>query len=358
MAITPNTITSQNTIEATFSEYISRYKKEYDRFEDMVGLFPPIIAKAGDQLFKYVVTGELEDTAIDPGTDNYEKTKDTEVVDGKTYYTRSGSGTAADPYVYSSVGSPTKAGLKNYYVKYASAGSSSGKTYVEGDEVTLSEFKLNKVLIGETNFFPYRWRVTAQALQRGGFENAFGRFVDKGYKQLRSDTVNDIFNWLNLFNGATAAAPASGTWGLQQLVAHTEETLLNTLETHRESDTDIVHFMNRSDVYEYLANAAISTQTLFGMTYLENFLGIQKVFLSNRITQGTMIATPVANLKSYCIDFDEIAKAGIEYQTDGSNLIGFAYGVAMDHVSAEVHAVRTLTITPEKEAFVVRGSMS
>jgi hypothetical protein len=352
MAITPNTITSQNTINATFSEYISKYQGEYDRFEEMVGLFPPIVAKAGDQLFKYVVSGQLTDQAIDPGTVLYEKTKDTDVVTGKTYYTESDG-------VYTEVSTPAKADLKNYYVAYVSTGSSAGRTYVEGDEVSLSEFKLSKVLIGETNFFPYRWRVTAQALQRGGFDNAFGRFVDQGYKQLRSDTVSDIFNWLNLFTDATVACPASGsTWELQELVAHSEETLLNTLETHRENDTDIVHFMNRSDVYNYLAEKEISTQTLFGMTYLEKFLGIEKVFLSNRITAGTMVATPVSNLKSYCIDFDEIAKAGIKYQTDGSNLIGFAYTVAMDHVSAEVHAVRTLTITPEKEAFVVRGSMT
>ena len=298
MAITPNTITSQNTINATFSEYISKYQGDYDRFEEMVGLFPPVVAKAGEQLFKYVVSGQLTDQAIDPGTVFYEKTKDTDIVNGKTYYTKSGD-------TYSAVASPAKADLGTYYVASVSAGASAGRTYVEGDEVALSEFKLDKVLIGETNFFPYRWRVTAQALQRGGFRNAFGRFVDQGYKQLRADTVSDIFNWLNLFDQATIACPASGsTWKLQQLIALTEEKLLDTLETHKENDTDIIHFMNRGDVYRYLSNAEISTQTLFGMTYLERFLGVDKVFLSNRITAGTMVATPVSNLKSYCIDFD------------------------------------------------------
>lgn len=357
MAVTPNTILSQDTIPAVFSEYISRYQEEYTLFEQMVGIFPPEVVTAGTSLFKYVVNGELEDTAIDPGTDNYEKTKDTEVVDGKTYYTRSGSGTAADPYVYSSVGSPTRAGLKNYYVKYASAGSSSGKTYVEGDEITLSHFDLEKVYIGDVNFIPYRFRVTAQAIQRGGLRNALTRFTDKAYKQLRSDSVADIFNWLNSFNG-TSTAPASGTWGLQQLIAHTEEKLLNTLETHRENDTDIIHFLNRSDVYEYLANATITTQDLFGMTYLENFLGINKVFVSNKVASGTEIATPVANLKAYGIDFSTLNDADFDYQTDGSNLIGFGYDKSMPHASIEVYPVRTLTIVPEVEEFVVRGSMS
>lgn len=352
MAIAPNTITSNDTIEAVFSEYISRYQGEFDRFQEMVGFFPPEVVTAGTSLFKYVVTGSLTDQAIDPGTVFYEKTKDTDIVTGKKYYTKSGD-------TYSEVASPAKADLKNYYVAATSNGASAGRTYVEGDEIALSHFELGKVYIGDVNFFPYRVRITAQAIQRGGLRNALTRFVDKAYKQLRADTVTDLFNWINLFRNATVASPASGsTWDLQQLIALTEEKLLDTLETYNENDTDIIHFMNRGDVYQYLSEATITTQDLFGLTYLENFLGINKVFLTNRVTAGTMVATPVANLKSYGIDFGTLADADIEYQTDGSNLIGFGYGKAMDHASTEVYPVRTLTITPEVEQFVVRGSMT
>ena len=45
----------------------------------------------------------------------YELTSDTEVDSAKTYYTRSGSGTSASPYVYTEVASPTKANLGTYY---------------------------------------------------------------------------------------------------------------------------------------------------------------------------------------------------------------------------------------------------
>lgn len=352
MAVTPNTITSKDTIEAVFSEYISRYQGEFDRFNEMVGFFPPEVVQSGTSLFKYVVSGQLTDQAIDPGTVVYEKTKDTDVVAGKKYYTESDG-------VYSEVQNPAKAGLKDYYVAYVSAGSSAGKTYVEGDEISLSHFDLTKKYIGDVNFIPYRIQITAQAIQRGGLQNALTRFVEKAYKQLRADTVSDIFNWINLFDGATVASPAQGsTWNLQQMLAHTEETLLNTLETNRENDTDIVHFLNRSDVYDYLADATITTQDLFGMTYMENFLGINKVFLTNRVTRGTEAATPVANLKSYGIDFSTLEQAEIVYQNDGSNLIGFGYAPAMKYASTEVYPVRTLTITPEVEQFVVRGSMT
>ncbi|MBQ3339663.1 MAG: hypothetical protein IJG82_08785 [Atopobiaceae bacterium] len=45
----------------------------------------------------------------------YELTEDTEIDSSKTYYTRSGSGTAASPYVYTEVASPVKANLGTYY---------------------------------------------------------------------------------------------------------------------------------------------------------------------------------------------------------------------------------------------------
>ena len=45
----------------------------------------------------------------------YELTTDTEVDSGKTYYTRSESGTSASPYVCTEVASPVKANLGTYY---------------------------------------------------------------------------------------------------------------------------------------------------------------------------------------------------------------------------------------------------
>lgn len=51
----------------------------------------------------------------------YELTSDTEVDNTKTYYTRSGSGTSASPYVYAAVASPAKANLGTYYEKIDAA---------------------------------------------------------------------------------------------------------------------------------------------------------------------------------------------------------------------------------------------
>lgn len=45
----------------------------------------------------------------------YEATADEDIVAGKTYYTRSGSGTSESPYVYEAVASPVKGSLGSYY---------------------------------------------------------------------------------------------------------------------------------------------------------------------------------------------------------------------------------------------------
>lgn len=60
---------------------------------------------------------KITPTADDDVLYHYEKTADTAIVTGKTYYTRSGAGTEQSPYVYTAVQSPSAASLSTYYEK-------------------------------------------------------------------------------------------------------------------------------------------------------------------------------------------------------------------------------------------------
>lgn len=62
----------------------------------------------------------------------YALTADTDIDATKTYYTRSGSGTTASPYVYTAVDSPVKANIGTYYEQTAAA-------YVEYTTYTLGD---------------------------------------------------------------------------------------------------------------------------------------------------------------------------------------------------------------------------
>lgn len=48
-------------------------------------------------------------------SDIYTKTSDTDIVSGKEYFTRTGSGTSESPYVFTLVAEPAKASIANYY---------------------------------------------------------------------------------------------------------------------------------------------------------------------------------------------------------------------------------------------------
>ena len=90
--------------------------------------------------------------------------------------------------------------------------------------------------------------------------------------------------------------------------------------------SEIVGFCNILDAYAYLGAADITVQTLFGMNYIENFLGYSRLFLSSEIPSGKVVATPVENLVLYYINPAEsdFAKAGLEFRVDGDTpLIGF-----------------------------------
>lgn len=351
MAVKPNTITRDFTVEAANEEFIANYKQDLDRLIEMLGFFDIQTLHAGTSLYQYKVTGELVNAAIDPGTIVYQKTSDTDVVTGKTYYTKSGS-------AYTEVESPAKADIGTYYVAYASPGSSSGTAYVEGDRITRSQYKVEKVHIGDVEFLPYAKQTTAQAILLGGYENAIGRTDRKAIREMRAAVLDKFFALLA--NGTGLSCPEEGAvWNLQQLLAYMDATLKDSLETNGDGggdDTEAIYFVNRQDAAGYLANADITTQTAFGLSYLKTFLGVENVVLTNKVPAGTAYATTVENIHVYGMDFAELASSNLVYASDAMGLIGVQHSVDYDHASAETYLVRSTNFIPEVLDYIVKGS--
>lgn len=84
------------------------------RVTDIDGV--PVMEVIDDERFYDRFNFDPEDGGFEPAVADYIKTEDTDVVEGKTYYTRSGSEGA---YTYTAVASPAKASLGNYYEKTA-----------------------------------------------------------------------------------------------------------------------------------------------------------------------------------------------------------------------------------------------
>lgn len=91
---------------------------DYDRARPSGQAFKAVYGYNADARSQYACCGAECYTYHLPAslTQNaYEATEDTEVVEGKTYYSRSGEGTDIDPYVYSEVVSPVDADVGAYY---------------------------------------------------------------------------------------------------------------------------------------------------------------------------------------------------------------------------------------------------
>lgn len=279
-------------------EALRNFRGEYDRLAEILGIFGTEVMPAGTTLYQLDITGSLTDK------------KDTDT------------------------------------------GMSSGTSYVEGEEVALSKYTATKTPLEVVKVEPYRKVTTADAILRAGYEVAVLRTDRKMLSNVRAKVVNKFFSALS--NG-TGSATAST---LQAALANADAALGNSLETNGDETSDIVHFVNRSDAAEYLGGASISTQTMFGLTYLADFLGVQRVFLTNKVTSGSLYVTPVENLHFYGLDFAELSRAGLSYASDETGIIGVSHTPAYDRVSAETHIVNGLNIVPEIKDYIVKGTIA
>ena len=114
--------------------------------------------------------------------------------------------------------------------------------------------------------------------------------------------------------------------------------------------TSVAVFANTLDVYKYLGGAQITVQNVFGMDYVENFLGADILFFSSEIPQGRVIATPVNNIIPYYVDpgDSEFTQAGLSYTTDAQvPYIGFHTEGNYERAQSESYALMGFVLFAE-----------
>lgn len=309
MAVHPNTTDAAALNASLDQEFVKNFKGETDRLAEILGIFSPEIKPAGTALKMLKVTGAL----------NNDKTDATSTLPG--------SGTF-------------------------SPGCSSGSKYVEGDEVALSKFNATWETVGELKLKPYRKLTTIQGVDKAGVVNSVMATDAKMLSLVRNDVVKEFFALLE-----TGAGTASGK-GLQLAVATVDAKLGDTLEKNGDATQRIIHFLSREDAAAYLGTAPVTTQTVFGMTYLKNFLGMTDVFLTSQVKKGSMYATPVENIHIFGADFGAYKAAGLPYKTSANGLVGVAHTPAYDHVSVETNVLTGMLLFPEVKDYIIKGTIS
>ena len=202
---------------------------------------------------------------------------------------------------------------------YKMSGTLQDGAVAEGDIIPLSKYEQEKVPVGEITLNKWRKAVSAEAIKKSGYTTAVTETDAALLRDVQNGIRTNLFGFINAANGATTASGDT----LQALLAN----LWGQLQVLFEDDTaDAVYFVNPLDVADYLGTANITVQTAFGMNYVENFLGLGTVIMSNRITKGTAVATAKQNLIMYYLTMNGDLAAAFDLTTDELGYVGIKSG--------------------------------
>ena len=220
----------------------------------------------------------------------------------------------------------------------------------EGDLIPLSKYETQEVPVGEVVLNKWRKGTTAEAILKGGYDQAGGATTDKMVKDIQKTIRTGFFTFL-----ATGTETATGA-GLQASLANG----WGKLQVLWEDDAvETVYFLNPMDVADYLGKAQITTQTVFGMTYVENFLGLGRAFLSSNVPEGKYYATAAENVILYYVNVatSELARA-FDLTTDETGYIGINEYPDKDTARVMDLVMSGVTFFPERIDGIVVGTIA
>lgn len=214
----------------------------------------------------------------------------------------------------------------------------------EGDEIPLSQYKVEERDFDTIKIEKYRKGVSLEAIAEKGYDAA----VDQTNAEFKSDLQNKI---LDKFYGQLKMGSLVGhesTW--QMAIAMAIGRVKDKFEKMKRTATGTAVWVNTLDVYKYVGVADITMQTAFGMNYIKNFLGADICFISSQIPENTVIATPLNNLVAYYVDpaDSEFVKAGLAYTVDSeTGFIGFHAQGTYERAISDMFAIMGVRLFAE-----------
>lgn len=190
----------------------------------------------------------------------------------------------------------------------------------EGAVIPYSKAKVEPVVHGELTIEKYAKAVTIEDVNKYGAAVAVQKTDDAFLNELQTVVLEDFYDFLQ--TGELTSEEST----FQMAVAMAIGKVVDKFKKMRKNASGTVVFVNTLDAYRYLGAAELTVQNAFGIQYIENFMGADKMILSSEIPEGKVIALPSDNIVLYYVDpsDSEFAQLGLNYTVDGeTNLIGF-----------------------------------
>ena len=235
---------------------------------------------------------------------------------------------------------------------YETKGTLQSGSVAEGEVIPLSEYETTKTPVGEIGLKKWRKAVSAEAIKKSGYDAAVRDTDDALLRDVQKDVRTDLFTFIN--GDITGSATANGV-DLQSALADA----WGQLQVKFEDDAvQPVYFVNPLDVSKYLGAATITTQTAFGMNYIEDFLGLGTVVMTSQITPNTFVATAKENFIMYYLTMGGDVARAFNLRTSDLQYIGINSGI-MDGDRAQIESLVMdgIKILVEYAAGVVKGDV-
>lgn len=233
---------------------------------------------------------------------------------------------------------------------YKATGTLESGAVSEGDTIPLSKYKTEAVTWKEITLKKWRKATSAEAIIERGYEQAVDMTTERMLKDVQKAIRSDFFTFIatgtGSATGATFQAALAQAWG--------------QLQTKFEDDEiEAVYFMNPLDVADYLATANITTQTAFGMTYVENFLGLGTVFFNSSVTKGKIYATAKENIVLYYVPVNGAdLNEAFSFTTDETGYIGIHEEPDYKNMTASDTVINGMALFAERLDGIVVSTIS
>ena len=219
----------------------------------------------------------------------------------------------------------------------------------EGDVIPLSHYKTVPVNFAEITIKKWRKATSAEAIVEKGYDQAVQMTTDEMLKDVQKGIKKNFFSFLaqgtGLASGTTFQDTIAQIWGQLQVL-------------YEDTEMEAVYFMNQLDAASYLGSAPISTQTAFGMTYIEDFLGLGTVIFNSSVPQGTIYGTAKENIVLYYVPVNGAdLENAFEFTSDQLGYIGIHEVPDYDNLTAKDTVMCGMVLFAERLDGIVVGSI-
>ncbi|MGY3766835.1 hypothetical protein ACWOAH_09950 [Vagococcus vulneris] len=209
----------------------------------------------------------------------------------------------------------------------------------EGETIPLSKVERKKDREFVVPLHKYRKVVTAEAIDRHGYDMAVNETDREILEEVQDAIKNQFFTYLG-----TAPTKQKAT-GLQSALS----LGWGEAKKYFRGNVPMISFINPMDVAKYLGEAPIQSgaSTDYGFTLLTGFLN-QTVVVFDSIPEGKVYTTAVNNivLANKDVSSSEMART-FNLTTEQSGLIGVTHGTTLNNLTVETVALEGIQLFTE-----------